>query len=137
MATEYHYPLGQHHADSLCTATGLGLGQLTLDAVMEGRVNSDALRISSETLKMQAEIAERAGFGQFAQNLRRGAELASIPENEILHIYTLLRPRRSTRAELLSLATDLEQRCGAILIARMIREAAEAYEARGLTRGNT
>jgi len=134
MAPEYRYPLGQHHADSLHTATGFALGQLTLDAVMEGRVNSGDLRISGETLRMQATIAERAGF---KQNLRRGAELANVPESEILRIYTALRPRRSTHAELLNLATDLEQRCGAILIARMIREAAEAYEARGLTRGNT
>ena len=136
MATEYCYPLGQHHADSLRAATGLTLGQLTLDAVMEGRVDSGGLRISDETLRMQAAIAERAGFRQFAENLRRGAELVNVPESEILRVYTALRPRRSTYAELLNLAEKLEQQYRANLVAKMIREAAEAYKVRGLSRDN-
>ncbi len=136
MASENRYPLGEQPTDAVHSATGLTLDQITLDAVMDGRVNATDLRISGDTLRTQAVIAEQAGFRSFAQNLRRGAELVEIPDDELLRIYTALRPRRSSYAELLALADDLERSRGAVLVAGLIREAAEAYAARGLTIAN-
>ncbi len=136
MASENRYPLGEQSLDTVHSATEVSLDQITLQAVMEGRVTAADLRISGETLRRQADIAEHAGFRQFAQNLRRGAELVDIPDDELVHIYTALRPRRSTYAELSALADELERRYRAVLVAGMLREAAEAYAARGLTRAD-
>jgi propanediol dehydratase small subunit len=88
------------------------LDQLTLEAVVAGEVDTDDLRISGETLKMQAAVAERAGFRQFTENLLRASELVGIPEGKILEIYEALRPRRSTHRELLNLADDLASTWG-------------------------
>ena len=76
-------------------------------------------------MELQAQIAEAAGRRQLAENLRRAAELAGVPEERILEIYNALRPGRGTRARLLALAADLEARCGAARCAALIREAAE------------
>ncbi len=134
MASENRSPLGEQSLDAAQSATGVSLNQITLQAVMEGRVTAADLRISGETLRKQADIAEDAGFRQFAQNLRRAAELVDIPDDELVRVYTALRPRRSSFAELSALADELERRYRAVLVAGMLREAAEAYAARGLTR---
>ncbi|MGQ9533490.1 MAG: diol dehydratase small subunit, partial [Desulfotomaculales bacterium] len=84
-----------------------------------------------ETLRLQAEIAAAVGRRQLAENLRRAAELTAIPDERILEIYNALRPYRSTKAELLAIADELESRYGARINAAFIREAAEVYERRG------
>ena len=71
------------------------------------------------------------GRTQLAANLRRAAELASVSEEVVLEIYTALRPRRSTAAELEDWARG-STTTGAPLTAAFVREAAEVYEARGL-----
>ena len=80
---------------------------------------------------MQAAVAEAAGRLQLAANLRRAAELAPLPDETILAVYTALRPRRSTAAELEGWAARLEE-LGAPLNASFVREALGAYEQRGL-----
>ena len=134
VTAEPRYPLGEMPAGSLFTPTGLPLEEITLEAVLDGSLGAQDLRISRDTLILQAEIAEGSGFTQLGQNLRRAAEMASIPDHEILQIYTALRPRRSTYAGLIQLAADLENRYAASLLADFIREAAGAYRARRLTR---
>lgn len=136
MPSENRYPLGEQSLDTVHTATGVSLDQITLQAVVEGGVTAADLRISGETLRKQADVAEDAGFRQFTQNLRRAAELVDIPDDELVRVYTALRPRRSTFAELSALADELKRRYHAVLVAGMLREAAEAYAARGLTRAN-
>ena len=57
-----------------------------------------------------------------------------MPNAELLRMYELLRPQRANQAELRALADELEQRYDAVENARMVREAAEVYQARGLLR---
>lgn len=119
------YPLAEKIPERLRTPTGLAFAEITLEAVLEGRVRMEDLRVTAEALELQAQIAEAAGRRQLAGNLRRAAELVSVPEERILEIYNALRPGRATRSQLLELAADLEARYGAARCAALIREAAE------------
>jgi propanediol dehydratase small subunit len=118
------YPLSEKVPERLRTPGGLGFAEITLDAVLEGRVRMDDLRITPEALELQAQIAEDAGRRQLAENLRRAAELASIPEEYILECYHSLRPGRADAERLAALATQLEQQYGARRCAALVREAA-------------
>ena len=131
MAT-YRYPLGEHEKERIISRTGRALGELTLENVRAGKVGAEDFSIHPDTLRAQAEIAEEAGFRQLAANLRRAAELATMPNEKVLAIYEGLRPYRLTYAQLLALAEELERDYQAVENARFIREAAEAYKERGL-----
>jgi propanediol dehydratase small subunit len=89
------------------------------------------MRATAETLRLQAEVARAAGRAQLADNLERAAELTSVPDDELLAVYTALRPGRSTAAELESWARALDG-YGAAKTAAFVREAASAYVERGL-----
>jgi len=54
-----------------------------------------------------------------------------VPDEELLEIYTALRPGRSTRGELESCARRLDE-LGATRTAAFVREAAAVYADRGL-----
>jgi propanediol dehydratase small subunit len=62
----------------------------------------------------------------------RAAELAGVPEETVLELYTALRPRRATAAELAAWAERLERELAAPLTASFVREASHVYELRGL-----
>lgn len=128
------YPLAQRRSDLVQTATGLNLGDITLDKVVERQINFEDMKIRPETLEYQAQIAEACGRPQLASNIRRAAELTRIPDERVLEIYEALRPYRSSKTELLSIATELESRYQARICAGLVREAAEAYEKRGRLR---
>lgn len=128
------YPLGTRRPDLVRTPSGLALDQITLENLRRGRIPEGDLRATRETLRLQAEIAKAAGRGPLAENLERAAELAEVPDPVILEIYTALRPGRATRAELEEWADRLEQGYGAPLVAAFVRQALQAYEARGLLR---
>ncbi|MCW2931169.1 MAG: dehydratase small subunit [Actinomycetia bacterium] len=113
--------------------SGRPVAELTLDAVRAGELGQPDLRIHPETLERQAVIAETHGNPQLAANLRRAAELTAVPDDEVLSIYEVLRPGRSTAADLVALAQSLEAR-GLPLNAALIAEAAEIYAKRGLSR---
>jgi propanediol dehydratase small subunit len=121
------YPLSESAPDRLKTPSGLVLKEITLDAVLEGRVQMQDLRVTPEALELQAQISEAAGRIQLAENLRRAAELAGVPEEKILQIYTALRPGRSSQEVLQGLAAELENNWQAPRCARFLREAAKAY----------
>jgi propanediol dehydratase small subunit len=122
------YPLGSRRPDLVATPGGLSLGDLTL----HGEAVSNAeLRATPATLRLQAEVAAAAGRSQLADNLRRAAELASFPDEMILEIYTALRPRRSSAAELEAWAKRLDE-LAAPLNAAFVRDALRVYAARGL-----
>ena len=122
------YPLGLERPDLVATPGGIPLDRVSLDAP---GIDAAELRATPETLGLQAEVAEAAGRLQLAANLRRAAELAPLPDETILAVYTALRPRRSTAAELEGWAARLEE-LGAPLNAAFVREALDAYEQRGL-----
>jgi len=126
------YPLGSRRPDLARTPSGLGLDELTLEAARAGRFGPEELRATPETLRRQSAVALAAGRTQLADNLARAAELADVPAETILEIYTALRPHRSTAEELEAWAARLEMELGAPLTAAFVREAATAYGARGL-----
>ena len=125
------YPLGTNRPDLIRTPGGIPLAELELD---DERVTAGELRATPETLRLQAEVARGVGRTQLADNLHRAAELAPFADETILAIYTALRPRRSTAAELEGWAAQLDER-GAPLTAAFVREAAQVYAERGLLAG--
>jgi propanediol dehydratase small subunit len=131
---ESDYPLGSRRPDLVTTLSGVPLAEVTLDAVRTGRVDARDARATAETLRRQAAVAAHAGRRPLAENLERAAELASVPDDELLEIYTALRPRRATAAELEAWASRLDG-YGAALSAAFVREAAAAYAERGLLAG--
>lgn len=124
------YPLATKISNEIKTPTGIGLDDITLDSVMEGKINPEDIRISKETLEMQAQIAEDMNRHAMARNFRRAGELISIPDDRILEIYNALRPYRSTKEELLQIADELENKYDAKINADFVREAAQVYETR-------
>jgi propanediol dehydratase small subunit len=126
------YPLGSERPDLVTTPSGLPLDGITLDALRGDALPADDLRATPETLRRQAEIAEAAGRPQLAGNLGRAAELALVPAETILELYTALRPHRSTATELDAWADRLERDWGASLTAALVREAGAIYAQRGL-----
>lgn len=95
---------------------------------------TEAFNITPDTLRHQADVAREAGFTQLAENLRRAAELTAVPNDELLKMYELLRPGRSTEAELLAVADRLEREYHAPEAAAFVREAAAEYRRRDLFR---
>jgi propanediol dehydratase small subunit len=122
------YPLGSERPDLVLTPGGLALDALSLHGA---GVERGELRATPETLRLQADVAAAAGRSQLADNLRRAAELAPLPDDTILEIYTALRPRRSSADELESWALRLEE-LDAPLSAAFVRDALRVYAARGL-----
>ena len=114
------------------TISGRTLDELTIEAVLAGVLNVDDFRISGETLRRQADVAEAAGYRQLAKNMRRAAELTRLSNQEVLDIYDALRPERATYVQLIGLADRLETELDAPLTASLIREAAEVYLEKGI-----
>jgi propanediol dehydratase small subunit len=125
------YPLGARRPDLVRTPSGLGLDAVTLAAARSGELAADDVRATAATLALQADVARGAGRPQLADGLERAAELAGVPDEELLEIYTALRPGRSTTDELEAWAIRLDE-LGATRTAAFVREAAVVYEARGL-----
>jgi propanediol dehydratase small subunit len=131
--TEATYPL-MDDAASLTAASGRTLNSVSLDAAAAGQVDAADLQISASTLRAQAALAEQAGYRALAQNLLRAAELTAVPNQELLRMYEVMRPGRSTYAELTQMADRLEQEYSAPITAAFVREAAETYRGRNLVR---
>jgi propanediol dehydratase small subunit len=123
-----HYPLSLKRPDLVMTPGGIPFAELELDGE---RVDASELRATPATLRLQAEVAAAAGRRQLAANLLRAAELAPLPDETILEIYTALRPRRSSADDLEAWAKRLEE-LGAPLTAAFVREAKLVYGKRGL-----
>jgi len=111
--------------------SGRPADELTPDRLARDELGVDDVRIHADTLEHQAQVAENHGNPQLAANFRRAAELASVPEEQVMAMYEALRPHRSSAADLESLARELAAypapRC-----AELVREAAEVYARRGL-----
>jgi propanediol dehydratase small subunit len=128
------YPLAEKRPELLHTATGKRMEDVTLEAVMAGKVDPMDVRITPETLRMQAEIAEGVGRKQLGLNLRRAAELSAVSDERLLEMYNALRPHRSSKVELLAMAEELDTKYKAKICSAFVQEAAEVYERRGLLR---
>ncbi|NYI89475.1 propanediol dehydratase small subunit [Amycolatopsis endophytica] len=126
------YPLAARRPELLKTPTGKRLDDLTMEAVLAGDVAAEDLRIAPETLRLQAQIADRMGRPQLAQNFRRAAELTALPDELVLSFYNALRPRASTKQQLTAIADELESKYSATLCAALVREAADVYERRDI-----
>jgi propanediol dehydratase small subunit len=127
------YPVAEKCPDLVRTRTGKPLDALTVRAVLDGEVSPADIAISPEALLLQAGIARDAGWVKLAENLERAAELADVPEEDLLEAYELLRPGRAKGPEeLTAVAGRLRTRYGAHRTAALIEEAAENYVRRGL-----
>ena len=127
------YPLAEKRPELIAGRRGKRLDEITLDALTNGEVELEDLRITPAALRMQAEIARAAGRPMLASNFERAAELVDVPRDVIMRVYELLRPGRARdTAPLLEAARMLREAYGATAMARFVEEAAEVYERRRL-----
>lgn len=134
--TRADYPLAEKAPDRIQGGRGRALDDLTMEGVLAGEITIEDMRITSDALKAQAEIARTAGRPTLAANFERGAELVAVPQDLIMETYEMLRPGRvrewqvlQDRAEMFRRDYDAEE------IARFIETAAEMYRRRGLVPG--
>ena len=125
------YPLGSRRPELVVTPDGTPLADVTLEAARTGALRAAEIRATPETLRLQAEVARASGREQLAESLEHAAELASVPDDLLLEVYTALRPRRASAAELDAWAARLEG-YEAVRTAAFVREAAAVYADRGL-----
>ena len=126
------YPLGETQKEQIRSKTGKKLTDITLDEVMKGHVSSDDIKISKEMLKAQGQVAKECDNGPMEKNFERAAELVDVPDDVILKMYDKLRPNRSTKLELVQMAQELIEKYNAKNCARLVMEAADVYEKRGI-----
>lgn len=127
------YPLAETRPEAVRGRRGLSLADVTLEAVVEGRVTMADLAITPQALRAQAAIARAAGRPRLADNFERAAELVDVPQDEVMALYELLRPGRTRSAEpLLDAARRLRETYGAPRMAAFVEEAAAVYARRGL-----
>lgn len=134
-ATVADYPIAQKHPDWIKIGDK-GLDYITLDNVMSGIISMEDVRITPEILKAQGEIAKAGGREQIEFNFSRAAEMTKVSDKRLLEMYNALRPYRSSKAELLAIADELESQYGAKICADFVREAAENYERRKKLKGD-
>ena len=131
----YKYPLSQNlPQEQIKSKTGKSIKDITVENILSGSIKADDIKISKETLLLQGDIAESSGRPQMKNNFVRASELVDVPDEVLLNIYDKLRPNRSTKEELLSIAEELCRNYGAGNCSKLILEAAEVYEKRGLFR---
>jgi propanediol dehydratase small subunit len=111
--------------------SGRPLERISLEAVLDDELSREDVSIHPDVLRRQAEVAEQHGNPQLGENLRRAAELTALSDAEVLEVYEALRPRRSSPSQLQAIASRLET-AGAVRCAALVREAAEAYDRRGI-----
>ncbi len=133
--TAKDYPTAETRPDKVTGARGKPLSALTMDAVIQGEVGMEDLRITPQALLQQAQISRSAGRSALAANLERAAEMTRLPQAEIMEIYELLRPgRTASKDKLVDAAHKVRTEYDAQQLADFIEEAARMYEMRGLFR---
>lgn len=133
--TASDYPIAETRPQEVAGNRGKPLSALTIDAVMNGDVSMEDLRITAQALEQQAEIAASVGRSALAGNLQRAAEMTRLPQSEVMEIYELLRPGRAASPEsLLAAAKRMRAEHDAQLLGDFLDEAARFYEKRGLFR---
>lgn len=130
------YPLGAKRPELVKTVSHKSLDDITLESVMDGTIKPEDVRVTAETLKMQAQVARSAGRITLANNFDRAAELTAVPDERILEIYNALRPYRSSKEELEAIAHELETKYSATICAGFVRESARLYQERKKLKGD-
>ena len=131
--TQKDYPIAETQPSKVKGKRGIALSEVTMDAVLEGRVALEDLQITPEALLKQAEIAKSVGRATLSGNFERAAEMNKLPNSEVMEIYELLRPGRAgSKSTLLEAAQKIRSRYSAEGLAEFIEEAAEFYDKRGL-----
>lgn len=125
------YPLSKSDID-IKSKSGKSIDQITIDEVINGRVTGEDIKISKETLRLQGEIARQEGRTQLGENFERASELVDIPDEELLIIYNMLRPNRSTKEKLLNKAKEIRDKYNAIACSNLIMDAVNVYSKRGI-----
>ena len=129
------YPASEKQAERIRTPGGHRLSELTLDNVLAGKLSARDIGITAGALRLQGEVARAVGRSRLAENFERGAELTKVSQDDLLTTYELLRPGRAReKQDLLDLARRYREEHAAPNVARLIEEAAEIYELRGLFR---
>ncbi len=128
------YPFGEHEAERITSRTGKKLVDITLEEVKKDHITADDIKISREMLKAQGQVAKEMGNDSMEENFARAAELVDVPDELILTMYDKLRPNRSTKLELVQMAQELLEKYNAKNCARLVMEAVEVYEKRGILR---
>lgn len=118
--------------ENVKSKTGKSIDEITLNNVLNGNVTPEDIKISSDILMRQGKIADENGRPQIRKNFTRAAELIEVPDNVVLKIYEALRPNRSTKSELLAIASILRDEYKAQECAKFIQNAANVYEKRGI-----
>nr|WP_294493866.1 diol dehydratase small subunit [uncultured Mediterraneibacter sp.] len=126
------YPLAEHERENITSKTGRKFNDITLDEVMKDHIAPDDIKISKDILKAQGQVAMEADNAPMEKNFERAAELVDVPDEVILKMYDKLRPNRSTKLELVMMAQELLEKYNAKNCARLVMEAAEVYEKRGI-----
>ena len=126
------YPFAEYEKDAITSKTGKKFTDITLEEVMKGHIAPDDIKISKDMLKAQGQVAREAGNDPMEMNFERAAELVDVPDDVILKMYDKLRPNRSTKLELVMMAQELLEKYNAKNCARLVMQAAEVYEKRGI-----
>lgn len=129
------YPVAKNHPEWIDIGEGRDLSYITMDNVMAGKITMNDLKISPDILKVQGKIAKSGGRDQIELNFSRAAEMTKVSDERLLAMYNALRPYRSSKAELLDIANELDG-LGAPICANFVREAAENYERRKKLKGD-
>ncbi|MCC8044825.1 MAG: diol dehydratase small subunit [Clostridiales bacterium] len=126
------YPLGEHEAERITSRTGKKLSEITLEEVRNGNITADDIKISQETLAAQGAVCREHDNPAMDENFVRASEMVNIPDDVILKMYNQLRPNRSTKMELVQMAQTLLEQYHAPHCAKLVLDAAEIYEKRGI-----
>ena len=126
------YPLGLYEADTITSKTGKKLSEITLEEIKRGNITAEDIKISPEMLRRQGNVAADHDNPQMQANFERAAELTGVPDDVILTMYNKLRPNRATKEELLLMAKELLEKYHAPHCAKLVLEACEVYERRGI-----
>lgn len=126
------YPLGEFERDSIRSKSGKKLDDITLQEVLNGNITAEDIKISKDTLMKQGQVCIDDDNPVMADSMKRAAELVDVPDEVILSMYNKLRPNRATKMELVMMAQELLEKYKAPLCAKMVLEAAEIYEKRGI-----
>lgn len=129
------YPLSENDFN-IKSKSGKYLKDISIDEVIKGNITGEDIKISKETLKIQGEIAKKEGRDQLGENFERASELVEIPDDELLIIYNMLRPYRSSEDELLQKAKEIKVKFGAIRCSELIMDALKTYKKRGILRNS-
>ena len=135
VATIEDYPIAKKHPEWIDLGQGRDLSHITMDNVMAGHITMDDLKISPSILKAQGQIAKAGGRDKIELNFSRAAEMTKVSDKRLLEMYNALRPYRSSKQELLDIASELDG-LGAPICANFVREAAENYERRKKLKGD-